>query len=780
MISRLIAPTKDTVEVMRLMGVEVASTAFQSQKGFEKIITLATAFNKLEQSQKNLVLSVIASRWQVNRFGILMEQVNDPTSAFWRAMNETGDAARNTQIYMKMLNTTLMSSPKGLQIVTNAIKNSLAAAMIDIIPVITALLAHVAQITDWFTNLDPAVQQLALGFLFATAMLGPLLRYFGAMAQIMGLGLKLVNFMTIAFSREAAAKIVSANASAAATVAALTEAGAHEAAAAASMQHAASQSFLANGLARVRLGIGNLLGGLFSLIAFPFKVVAAGVGFMWRQFLQLVPMVISGIGSVMTWLWNLPIVTNTVGALVGRVGTLISGAWSAAASVAGMAWTAFTSFMATVPAMLSGLWSGAIAAIQTAWSVAPTAIGLAWIAFSSFMGTVWTGIQVAALTAGQMIQAMWVALPGTASAVGATIGAAWNGAAAAAYIAWEGFVATVTGLWRALPVMAWGAGQAIGLAWNAAAAAAYIAWEGFVAVVVGMWKALPVAAWGAGQSISIAWSGATASAYVVWEGFVTGVVALWRTLPMFAGIVGQAIGIAWTAASTAATVIWTNFITGIGAVWRTMPVVAGIIGQATGIAWNGAMVAMHGVWLTIVAAMETAWTVLGVALITVWGAIQAAISTLMSLLPAAWALVTGLLQTIWVAGTNLMVGIWSVGVSSIIILMTALPVIASAVMGAIVAVMTSPWTLVIAAVALFIYAFRDRIWEGIRQVIDGFNKMPAAMVAPFTRVIDVIKRAVMIARELARATSTRSLVTRLHSLTRSSLASTSSPASTAA
>lgn len=187
MISRLVAPTKETASILGEMGINVDSFAWRSLSATDKILSMADAFNALSEAEKNQVSSIIASRWQVNRFSVLMQDVANQTGYFNKAMDATADQAAANAIYQKELMAVLESSPKKWDIMTNAIRNSMAKAFIPLMPIIMNVIGFIAQLADAFQRLDPDTQKWIMIGLALLAVVGPVMQLGGAFMELGGI-----------------------------------------------------------------------------------------------------------------------------------------------------------------------------------------------------------------------------------------------------------------------------------------------------------------------------------------------------------------------------------------------------------------------------------------------------------------------------------------------------------------------------------------------------------------------------------------------------------------
>lgn len=191
--SRLISPTKETVEVLGLMGIKTSDTAWKSANLADRLRVLSTRFtemngssNKTISAQAGVVSSVIASRWQVNKFDVLMRELANTNGYYQKALKVTSDELKVFNQMHKELNVVLSSNPRKLQIIWTTLQNAAADAIIPMIPLLLYLAQTLQNLVTWFSDLNPSVQKLALGFLFALAAVGPLVRIFGALALMVG------------------------------------------------------------------------------------------------------------------------------------------------------------------------------------------------------------------------------------------------------------------------------------------------------------------------------------------------------------------------------------------------------------------------------------------------------------------------------------------------------------------------------------------------------------------------------------------------------------------
>lgn len=184
--SRLMAPTKDATQVMELMGIHVKSLTWQSMNGTQRLEEMAKKFHDLSGAQKLVVSSTVASRFQINRFDVLMRDIINTNGYYQKALKSTADATANYKQRQYELNTVLNSNPQKLKQIWTILQNALADTIQPLLPVIIYLASEVAKLATWFSNLNPAVQHLVTIMLLLLAAVGPVVRYFGALTTLFG------------------------------------------------------------------------------------------------------------------------------------------------------------------------------------------------------------------------------------------------------------------------------------------------------------------------------------------------------------------------------------------------------------------------------------------------------------------------------------------------------------------------------------------------------------------------------------------------------------------
>jgi TP901 family phage tail tape measure protein len=185
-ISRLLAPTKDASALLGAMGIHVNSLTWQSSNASDRLVTLATTFNKLSDSQKAVVSSTLASRFQINKFEVLMDAIITKGSFYHRALDATTNSTEVLKVASQELTTVLTSQPAVFDRAMTVLKNAMAQVIVPLLPLILGIANTIAEAAKAFANMDPRVQKLILTGLVLLAVLGPILQLTGALGIFMG------------------------------------------------------------------------------------------------------------------------------------------------------------------------------------------------------------------------------------------------------------------------------------------------------------------------------------------------------------------------------------------------------------------------------------------------------------------------------------------------------------------------------------------------------------------------------------------------------------------
>lgn len=184
--SRLSSPTKESAQVLGLMGINLDSMTWKTSTAVEQLQIMSKSFEKLSDKQKEVVSTVVASRWQINKFSILMHELSTQNGYYQKALDATASRQQVFTLYQKELNTVLNSNPQRMKQIWVMLQNAATDIIQPMLPLILYLANAIRTLVTSFSNLNPALQKLILFGAIGIAIVGPLLRYFGALTTLVG------------------------------------------------------------------------------------------------------------------------------------------------------------------------------------------------------------------------------------------------------------------------------------------------------------------------------------------------------------------------------------------------------------------------------------------------------------------------------------------------------------------------------------------------------------------------------------------------------------------
>ena len=187
-ISRIMAPTKQTQEILKQIGIDISGKEWNNSTALQKIQTMSNKFQDLDQATKNWVSTTVAGRWQLNRFEQLMSDLSTSNSMYAKAQEASSSVTKRQTTYWKELGEVLASNPKKFEILTNALKNELTDVGVDLIPVLLGIVNGLRQIAVWFNNLSPTTKSWIITLVMLTAAAGPVLFLLSTLFRVLEFG----------------------------------------------------------------------------------------------------------------------------------------------------------------------------------------------------------------------------------------------------------------------------------------------------------------------------------------------------------------------------------------------------------------------------------------------------------------------------------------------------------------------------------------------------------------------------------------------------------------
>lgn len=386
-ISRLLSPTKEAAEVMGLMGINTKDFAWQSLNGTQRIEAMAKAFTNTSDAQKAVVASTIASRWQINKFSVLMNDIASQSGYYKRALDSTASAVANQAQREKELNMVLNSSPQKLKQIWTVMQNVLADAIQPMLPAIIMLANGFKSLFTAFGSLDPNVKKLIIGILLAIAAIGPLMKIIGSAALLYGYLRSATNL-----------------------------------AAKASWWFAKS---------------------VFGIAAAPFKAVWAGIGLITSGFMSIGGAVGKGIAALFTFIPGLAGFATSVVGVFARIPVMIGGIlMSGLSRLVPIIMIGLSAMSKAAAFGIAGFFSGIMRGMSVFQSLS---LGL-WAAWNAAMLAITRGTGALMVAATKITHASMIALQLT---FGAIFGHLWTTLAVFINTVWFGVQTGVRAAWAA-------------------------------------------------------------------------------------------------------------------------------------------------------------------------------------------------------------------------------------------------------------------------------------------------------------------------------------------
>lgn len=710
-ISRLMSPTKDATDIFAKMGINIFDATWQAKNGVQRLEAMAAAFEKLSTAQRTQVATLAASRWQINRFEVLMADLVNKTGFYQRALEATADPTKALAVYSGQLTTVLESNPQKLKILWTVLQNAMADVVIPLLPLMLSLVTRIVGLISGFSNLSPAVQQLIIAGLGVLAVLGPIIRYFGAWTLLISQVMKFAGWLsTILFGELIPAK-------AAAATAAAAEAAAEE----------------ANGVAMVRTaGFVHILGDAFMWLArLPFRAIRRGMDLLFGN--------IDTAGMFTTQAAAAQASTTVIVSAYEEQAVAATGAYG----VAGEALAGLGAEQTTFLSATGAGWAGTMSFIEAQTVIAGDTITTIWVGtMSTIMSTFPVVASGLALTMGTVVLEITSGLQMLAIEAGATM---------------QAIPATTSEAFStALVVIRGAASQAVVL-WSVAMQEMGIATEGILPwvqatmaeVLMTMGATVGPMALGMGE-VFLALPAMTAEAAGTSLAVIDVMVAQTVTVIESSGLIWigtlGSIVAANVVAGSEVTTVWVATAASIDAALMSIPVVAGAAAAAT-------VLELEAIPAALALGMgEAAGAVVGETAI-LGGAMTDAMMGAATGIARIWYFITGLigegigfLLRAVLAIPELIGSAFSALAGVAAIVSEAIAGIAAALgisVGAVVAIIAA----IVVAVGILAYVFRGSLGDAISWIKNQFEQLPGVILRVFQAIVRTIATAARAVRD---------------------------------
>lgn len=196
--SKLIAPTQDAVDVMHELGIETSKSSWNNLTASDRLDRLAEAYKGATRGQRSQADAVIFGRYQLNRASVLLDAVAEKEGARSKLLKQITNATNNQKVADQELQKVMESNPQKLKQLGVIAQNVAADLGTKLVPALMAVASVLTSVFKWFNRLDPTVRKLVVGFLLFMAVIGPIMRWVGALGTLIGWLITMLGGLAIA------------------------------------------------------------------------------------------------------------------------------------------------------------------------------------------------------------------------------------------------------------------------------------------------------------------------------------------------------------------------------------------------------------------------------------------------------------------------------------------------------------------------------------------------------------------------------------------------------
>lgn len=184
-LQRLNPQSAKAKSMMRELGLEFFDAAGNAKSLTEIADQLRGGFKGLTQEQRLSAMQTLFGSDATRAANIIWKEGSGGLREYIKATKENGAA-------QKMANAQMQGLPGAWERLKGSLETAALALGEAMTPTLEALAGALEKVANWFTNLDPQVQKVAAGFVFAAIVIGPLTSALGFVASGVG---KLVMFL---------------------------------------------------------------------------------------------------------------------------------------------------------------------------------------------------------------------------------------------------------------------------------------------------------------------------------------------------------------------------------------------------------------------------------------------------------------------------------------------------------------------------------------------------------------------------------------------------------
>lgn len=179
-LANMAKPSKTVAEAMDELNLSITNSDGSFKSLDEIIVTMRTSFNGLTDNQRAYYATALAGKEGMSGLISLLNLTQEEYDALTASMNNCSGVAGETAAVMQ---DNLQSKVEQL----GGALESLAIKLSDyVIPFLTELVTGLTNAVEWFTNLNPVIQQVILFIGGVIAVAGPLLIIIGKVISLVG------------------------------------------------------------------------------------------------------------------------------------------------------------------------------------------------------------------------------------------------------------------------------------------------------------------------------------------------------------------------------------------------------------------------------------------------------------------------------------------------------------------------------------------------------------------------------------------------------------------
>lgn len=188
---RLLSPTPTASKMLKQLGVDTHSVAWNTATATQNLDTLTGVFGKMTDRQRALAIATIFGARQNSKLQAFFTDVLNPLGMYHKLLKATGDATGNLAWLQNQLVLSMANDKTRFEILKTQVLNSAMAIANYLTPALLAVMGLIQQAAAWFAKLGDtaggrSTQSIIVFSLVLLAALGPLAMIVGSVMTLWG------------------------------------------------------------------------------------------------------------------------------------------------------------------------------------------------------------------------------------------------------------------------------------------------------------------------------------------------------------------------------------------------------------------------------------------------------------------------------------------------------------------------------------------------------------------------------------------------------------------